>query len=345
MRTNNIAYLARWRNRVRLDPPYQRQGEVWSRTKQRLLIDSILNEFDIPKIYVHEHGPIDVDGRECTFSLIDGRQRLEAIWDFLDGKFALPSDFKNLGTGSTAGADLTYTQLLDEEPDIAAEFTATQIDVMVVDTDDVELIEEMFSRLNEAVPLNAAEKRNGRGGPLRPAVRDLTATKFFTRNLPFANSRYRHFDLATKLLLLESSDGPTDTKKRQLDDFWDHFKEGKADAEARRLVDEVSEVLATMEDTFEDGDHLLGVLGMISVYFLLFRSVIKEGGRPPSRQDLVAFNNARRLSRYDDEDQLSRNQRRLVEFDRLAQSPNDRSAIGFRLEVLQAWLADATVFS
>lgn len=344
MRTNNIAYLARWRARVRIDPPYQRQGEVWSRSKQQLLIDSILNEFDIPKIYVHEHGPIDVDGRECTFSLIDGRQRLEAIWDFMDGKFALPSDFKTLADGSDAGHGMTYTELLEEEPDLAAQFTATQIDIMLVDTDDIELVEEMFSRLNEAVPLNAAEKRNGRGGPLRAAVRQLCETAFFRDKLPFTNTRYRHYDLATKLLLLEHASGPTDTKKRQLDDFWEDIRDSQDDARATHLRESVSSVLAEMESTFTDEDRLLSVLGMISVYYLYYRDVVAGEKPRPRREQLVEFQQVRQMSRYDDEESLSRNQRRLVEFDRLSQSPNDKGAIEFRLSVFRDWLADPAAF-
>src|SRR5690349_20886984 len=95
MRNNNIAYLTRMRDQIQLDPPYQRQGAVWSTEKKRLLLDSILNGFDIPKIYLHEHStPLDVSGRRIRYSLVDGRQRLEAIWGYLDGEFALASDFR-----------------------------------------------------------------------------------------------------------------------------------------------------------------------------------------------------------------------------------------------------------
>ena len=36
------------RSRVFLDPEYQRQGEVWNTYKKQLLIDSLINGFDIP---------------------------------------------------------------------------------------------------------------------------------------------------------------------------------------------------------------------------------------------------------------------------------------------------------
>jgi hypothetical protein len=76
----------------------------------------------------------------------------------------------------------------------------TTLSVFVVQTDDVDLIEEMFSRLNEAVPLNAAEKRNPFGGHLPKIVRHIAATPFLGGNL--SNKRYQHRDLAAKMVYL-----------------------------------------------------------------------------------------------------------------------------------------------
>lgn len=112
LRTNTVAYVERMRDTIELDPLYQRQGEVWPRSKQRLLIDSIINQFDIPKIYFHQHSvPIQVGNKKIKYSLVDGRQRLEAVWDFLDGKFALSDDFEFMETSSKTAAGMTYSEL------------------------------------------------------------------------------------------------------------------------------------------------------------------------------------------------------------------------------------------
>ena len=42
------------RDAIWVDPEYQRQGEVWSLEKKQLLIDSIINRYDIPKLYFHK---------------------------------------------------------------------------------------------------------------------------------------------------------------------------------------------------------------------------------------------------------------------------------------------------
>lgn len=347
LRTNSVAYLYRLRENIQVDPIYQRQGEVWSKAKQRLLIDSIINKFDIPKIYFHEHShPLDINGRRIRYSLIDGRQRLEAIWDFIDGKFALADDFKLLEGNSSEAAGKTYSEIELYEPEVTALFSATSLDVMLIRTDDIELIEEMFSRLNEAVPLNAAEKRNGRGGPLRPAVRSLVDTPFFLERLPFGNDRYRHYDLATKFLYWTENKGPSDTKKRQLDEFWDDVKDDDNGVQrADLLLNETAPIVETMAGTFVNNDPLLASIGMVSVYFLLYRELSGSSLPLPTRSQLVTFDQVRQLRRFEDEDDLTESQFRLLEFDRFAQSPNDQSALRFRLSVLRDYLRDPGPFS
>ena len=48
-----------------------------------------------------------------------------------------------------------------------------------IETNENDLIEELFSRLNEAVPLNAPEKRNAFGGVVAKSIRDLAKHSFF----------------------------------------------------------------------------------------------------------------------------------------------------------------------
>jgi hypothetical protein len=38
---------------IDVEPAYQRRGDIWTLEKKQLLIDSILNDYDIPKLYFH----------------------------------------------------------------------------------------------------------------------------------------------------------------------------------------------------------------------------------------------------------------------------------------------------
>ena len=341
---NTISWLYSRRREIDMDPTYQRQGAVWTVEKQRLLIDSLLNRFDVPKIYLHKFArPRRENGKTVRWALVDGKQRLEAIFGFMDGEFALGKEFVLLEDGSSGAAGATYNELKDSYPDLVAQFQATQLELMEIRTEDLELVEEMFSRLNEAVPLNAAEKRNALGGPVPPVIRELVVGQpFFTQKLPFSNRRYRHYDLAVKFLYWaraeETDSHVRDTKKLRLDGYVRDMKQSSTGEQAVQTDRATAEaVLETMASIFVDEDRLLTSVGMVSIYYLLaLQANEAETLRFPPRLLLTEFEASRRVSKRREED-LTRADLVFLEFQRLSQSPNDGAALSYRLEVLRTW--------
>ncbi|MET7494122.1 DUF262 domain-containing protein [Streptomyces sp900116325] len=342
LRNSSIAYIHQQRPQIEMDPVYQRQGGIWSVEKQQLLIDSLINGFDVPKIYFHEFiARRTIDGKRIRYAIIDGKQRLQAIWEFLEGKFALAEDFKYFEDSEVDARNLTYSQLADRHPEVAAYFNATTLDIISIRTDDLEIIEEMFSRLNEAIPLNAAEKRNALGGPVPPAIRDLSQHLFFTDHLTFGNTRYRHWDLAAKFLYWAHMERVVDVKKFHLDSFVKDMK--KKEEEGQRVVDvatlHATSVLDAMSSCFQKNDKLLSQVGMVSVYYLVFQEITHaQDGVYPSREKLAEFEELRKRNRVAAESDLSEAQFELIEFDRYGQSANDGSALAYRVKVLLNFL-------
>ncbi len=66
MQPNSIALLHADRDQFELDPDYQRISDVWTKSKKQLLIDSLLNGFDIPKIYLYELNPQKRQGERAS---------------------------------------------------------------------------------------------------------------------------------------------------------------------------------------------------------------------------------------------------------------------------------------
>jgi hypothetical protein len=64
---------------IDISPSYQRR-ERWKRDKQSALIESFLLNIPVPPVYLAE----EEFGR---YSIIDGKQRLTAIRDFMRGEF------------------------------------------------------------------------------------------------------------------------------------------------------------------------------------------------------------------------------------------------------------------
>lgn len=215
MPQSSVLYLYSIKEKIDLDPPYQREGEVWSLFKRQLLIDSILNGFDIPKIYFHDLGPSG--GKR--YAVIDGKQRLQAIWSFLQDEFPLSSDFVLYGDSDISVAGLKYSEISRRSPGLKIRLDATTLSVFRVETNDLEYIEEMFSRLNEAVPLSSAEKRRTSGGIASRLISDLVRHDFFQNKVGFRDHRARYFDVACKISYLESIEAIADTKREFLDRF------------------------------------------------------------------------------------------------------------------------------
>ena len=72
-------------------PQYQR-APVWNKTKKQKLIDSILRGYDIPKFYLRETPQSD----KYEHEVVDGQQRLRAIWEFRTDGYELGDESNDL---------------------------------------------------------------------------------------------------------------------------------------------------------------------------------------------------------------------------------------------------------
>jgi hypothetical protein len=183
-------------------------------------------------------------------------------------------------------------------------------------------------------PDSAPEKRNALPGPLPGAVRAIAGHPFFTNNLPFSNRRYRHYDLAAKIMLIVSDSEIVDTKKAYLDHFCKINRRLPA-VKADSYVEEVSIILNEMTKIFVNYDPLLRQIGMTVLYFYVFQRAQARGLLTScNREAFLRFEEIRQKNRLLAEEDISRANYRLLEFDRFTQSPNDAYAMAIRLGVM-----------
>lgn len=345
LKNSTIMLLYSERSEIKMNPEYQRMGGVWTKEKRRLLIDSILNDYDLPKIYFHALSPEEQSETGYRFAVIDGRQRLEAIWGFMDGEFTLASDFEYQRDQQLNLGGLSYEDIAKQYPKIRVKFDSFVLPVVTVSIagNDLDLIEDMFSRLNEAVPLNAAEKRNAIGGDIVRAIADISQHNFLANRVKFKNNRYQHREAAARFLLVEdnlkSSKQIVDTKKVYLDGLARKYRDGAA-TYVFGLKSNVCKVLDRMEAVFTDADELLLAQGILVIYYLIFRSASTHGEDTKlTRRSLLDF----RQKLADNREAAIKNYEgasfELLEFDRLnQQGTNDASNIKERVRILSEFL-------
>lgn len=333
------------KDKIDLSPEYQRQGELWTKYKKQLFLDSILNNFDIPKIYLHVlQKPYAKDDKIKEYAVIDGRQRLETLWEFIENKNELTlGDNEILYQNEELNLKgYSYQKLTEEYPGLRGAFDEYKLPIIALktDDDDDEIIEDMFSRLNEAVAINAAEKRNAQKGEMIKLVRTVASHDFFTKNVSFKNKRMQHHEVAVRLLFLEEcikNNTILDTKKQYLDDFVERFEKELPNFP---IYENVKNVLDVMAESFESQDPLLKKQGRVLIYYLLYREAIPQQKIENVRPDRIRwFNelveNNKEIAQIDEK----KIEYVLIEYDRLTiQGTNDASSIKRRFHTISKYL-------
>ncbi|QKK16290.1 DUF262 domain-containing protein [Rhizobium indicum] len=334
---HNPKTLVWWYNHredIDFDPPYQRRGRLWSVEDKAFLIDSIINGFDVPKLYLADFqiGQSALNNSKLPYAIIDGKQRLEAIFDFFENKLVLGPSFSFKKDPSLKIAGLSLRDLRRSHPKVAEEFENASLDIMSVFAEDEADINEIFVRLNKSKPLTGAEVRNAVIGPVSDLIRVLSSHAFFIENIRFGVSRAADLNAAAKLLLFEYAGKPTATKKTNLDEFarQDVDRE-KLELAARRALD----TLTAISEIFIPRDPLLASAGIIPVYYWFIRGIPEEQ-RFGVRQFLNDFEVQRKENREMQKDvgEESLNPS-LARFDTLNRSTNDQQSHVGRIQILE----------
>ena len=323
------------RNNIDMEPVYQRKGGLWSPYDKAFLVDSILNDFDIPKLYIADFtfGNTFLNRAKKPFAVIDGKQRFEAIFDFFDGKIELDKEFKYLDDPALQLAQLRYGEIARKHPKIASKFSNYNLTVSSVITDEEEKISDLFVRLNRSKPLTGAEIRNAMSGVVPELTRNIAGHQFFTTCVKFQTERGQDKNTAAKLLLVEFSRKFTNTKKTQLDQF---AKEGLISeySEISEAAKRVAAVLDNMCEVFLCRDPLLSSSTPVIMYYWLVRNISSEE-KKSLRNSLAQFDQARKLNRKIALVSPQQADAGLLMYDNLCRSADDQWSLELRYNMLK----------
>jgi hypothetical protein len=353
----SVEWLCAHRNDIDYEPVYQRKGHIWSTDYKALLIDSILNDYDVPKIYVADFTSVDspLNKKKRRYAVIDGKQRLEAVMEFFDGKLKLSDDFQYAKDPSLELGGKTVKEMASLCPPLVRKFYDYQLAVMGVTTDEEGKINDLFIRLNRSKPLVGAEVRNAMLGRVPPLIRKLVGHKFFKTRIAFELSRMQDRNAAAKVLLLEFRGKFVDTKKSQLDAFVEVGKQSRpspAQISLRNLdptilaqispknfdttVQRCRKVLNDMVHVFKERDPLLRSQGPLTVYYWFVKEHAAQ--KKVIRKFLAEFDAARQENkkRSSLQPQPPDLDAELLIFETLNRSPNDQASCARRYAILKS---------
>jgi len=256
-------------------PQYQR-GSVWSEEKKQLLIDTILRNYDIPKFYLRV-----VDGGDYEHEVVDGQQRLRALWSFLNNEFPLgeeSKDFEDL-------PDLSgkyYKDLNGDEQDRICGFSLAITEIR--DASEVE-VRDLFLRLQEGTTLTPPEKRNAMVGNMRDFVHELSSAPVLLKTST-KNDRFQHDDWIAHIAKLELNKGPVDVKAADLKKLYEDEKSFNVESKEAKKI---KRVINYMNKIFTDNTPELRIKwGFVDLY-LLVSSFIDNYDVGKRHQDFYDF--------------------------------------------------------
>lgn len=149
-----------------LQPKYQRRRTGWPINAKTALIDTILNNYPIPPIYLRDY--VTNKGKRRK-EIIDGQQRISTITEFINDDFKLS---KVVSEEEFAGQYFSEMPLNEQQK--YEDFEVSFISIRgASDTD----IISIFTRLNSySLPLNTQEKRNSKyAGELKTLVYEIAS--------------------------------------------------------------------------------------------------------------------------------------------------------------------------
>lgn len=142
---------------LNLNPDYQR-NTVWKNDKKTSFIESLFMGIVVPPIYVVEIEP-DNPLETMHYEVVDGKQRISTINDFLNNKFKLTSSALEYYSDLYGGK--RFKDIYQENGEEITAFLSQVLDVYVITANSPEFSKyDIFSRLNRgAEPLYIDELR------------------------------------------------------------------------------------------------------------------------------------------------------------------------------------------
>jgi uncharacterized protein with ParB-like and HNH nuclease domain len=167
-----------FKRRDRYDIPDWQRDKVWDNARKRCLIDSILHGWKLPKFYF-------VKTSDDGFEVVDGQQRLSAIFEFCSNELALSPQ-----TAAAFGG-LRYRDLPQAVSDAFDDF---EIEYDVIEDASEAELKEFFQRVQAGLPTTSSEKLNATHSKLRDYCRKVSKHSFFGKTVAIPDTLSRpHF--------------------------------------------------------------------------------------------------------------------------------------------------------
>ncbi|MCC8025807.1 MAG: DUF262 domain-containing protein [Clostridium sp.] len=281
-------------DKYRFDVTYQRHSGVWSDDKKSFLIDSILKNYPIPAIFLRPC--VNTETGKTVYDIVDGKQRLEAIIDFIENRVALTTYFSeddfiddvNLeGADAISGLDFSdIKKKSDKLSDYIKQFWTYSLNVEYLYEQKEELVASVFDRLNRnGEPLTRQELRNAKYADsyLLLSLKQLTNNPFWSDKLSRLKSvRMEDVEFISELFFLVTENKVLDSSQDILDSLYEKYKNDREMIDKTSLkVKEVIAYIVSLEMDFSINKRLCWTTHLYTLFSLAWK--LNQKGIPAQR--------------------------------------------------------------
>lgn len=269
-RESNTITIANFYESYQLDkynfnPEYQRKS-IWTEEKKSFLINSIVKNFPIPPIFLHQQ--IDDSTGETKYDIIDGKQRLTAIVEFLNNQISISDEDESGNLSGLYFKDLSKLEYAENKK----RFWRYALSIEYIDTSDKSIIDSIFDRLNRnGEPLTGQELRNANyyDSYLLKSVEDASKNPFWQVRLSIVDrARMEDLEFISELYFLIAEGLELTANQQGIDDMYDKYSK-KSELEINAIVSDFTQVtnfLSSLNLDYErfritGVSHLYGLFG------------------------------------------------------------------------------------
>jgi hypothetical protein len=211
--------LVGMKGQIKFETKFQR-GQTWKPKDRQYFMDTIRRNWRTSKLVLWKRN-------DDEYVCVDGLQRLNTIFDFVDDKFC----FSEKGSGEFSGKKFGNL-----EPDDRERIEKYEFDVELISKASVNDVADFFIRLQMGVPLVPAEKLNAILGDVRDFVYEVAQHTFFTSTIPARDYRFSHRYLSAQIVLLTKC-GLHNLKSPDLREMYESSLDNEVQETVRRRLD------------------------------------------------------------------------------------------------------------
>ncbi|MDF2546108.1 MAG: hypothetical protein K0R93_1006 [Anaerosolibacter sp.] len=284
--TISIFYEHHQLDKFNFDAPYQRDYNVWDANQKSFLIDSIMKNFPMPPIFLEQK--INPGTGITKYDVIDGKQRLTAIIDFIENKIALPGSFGDDEYGHAIMANKTFNQLQEisndneEIKDFISDFWSYVISIEYIENPDVKIVDNIFDRLNrggERLNNQELRKANYYDNIIYQHIEELKKDEFLSDILRNLNkNRLEDASFITEIYLLVATGSVIDGTEPQIDKYFRQLVEEIDEDKSNSIVTAIHHIkeIAKEFDLDYDKYHIRGVSHLYAIWYLAYYMYINH---------------------------------------------------------------------